>query len=66
MSTFFWTEEFRTDLGLRVLNKINALETNTMPFYNTLLEAKNFMCSGKVYIILRSSQWTSLTCQPQW
>lgn len=64
---FLWTEEFRTDLGLRVLNKINALETTPCSLSTThFLEAKNFMCSGKVYIILRSSQWTSLTCQPQW
>lgn len=40
---FLWTEEFRTDLGLRVLNKINALETNTMlSFYNTLLGSQEF------------------------
>lgn len=40
---FLWNEEFRTDLGLRVLNKINVLETNTLlSFYNVLLGSQEF------------------------
>lgn len=33
-------------------------------FLRLFLEAKNFMCSGKVYIILGGSQWASLTTNP--
>ena len=48
---FLWTEEFRTDLGLRVLNKINALETNTMLFLQHTSWKPRILCVQAKFIL---------------